>query len=144
MTAPIAPKIDSAHRGRTRTVFIGSGGFGVEALQQLSGISSVDIVGVVTAPPKPAGRSAALTPTPIAQEARMLGIGPVLAPEGLRDPLAVGEVVALGADLVVLADYGRIVPEALLDFRHGALNLPSVAPAAASRRGADPGHDPGG
>ena len=136
MTAPIAPKIDSIRRGRTRTVFIGSGGFGVEALQRLAGTSTVDIVGIVTAPPKPAGRSAALTPTPIGQEARMLGIGPVLAPEGLRAPSAVDQVLALGADLAVLADYGRIVPEALLDFRHGALNLhPSLLPR---HRGAAP------
>jgi methionyl-tRNA formyltransferase len=136
MTAPIASRIDSARRGRTRTVFIGSGGFGVEALQRLAAISSVDVVGIVTAPPKPAGRSGALTPTPIAQEARLLGVGPVLAPERLRDPSAVVQVLALGADLAVLADYGRIVPEALLDFRHGSLNLhPSLLPR---HRGASP------
>ena len=64
--------MESVRRGRTRTVFIGSGGFGVEALQRLAGISSIDIVGVVTAPPKPAGRSGALMPTPIAHEARLL------------------------------------------------------------------------
>ena len=45
-------------------------------------------------------------------------------------------MLALGADLAVLADYGRIVPEALLDFRHGALNLhPSLLPR---HRGAAP------
>ena len=136
MTAPIVPKIEPARRGRPRTVFIGSGGFGVEALRRLAGITSVDIVGIVTAPPRPAGRSAAVTPTPIAEEARLLGLGPILVPERLRDPSAVVDVLALGADLAVLADYGRIVPEALLEFAHGALNLhPSLLPR---HRGAAP------
>jgi methionyl-tRNA formyltransferase len=122
--------------GRTRTIFIGSGGFGVEALRELSGIPAIDIVAVVTAPARPAGRSGTLTPTPIAEEARLLGIGPVLTPERLRDPAATVEILALGADLAVLADYGRIVPESLLDFRHGALNLhPSLLPR---HRGAAP------
>ena len=122
--------------GRTRTIFIGSGGFGVEALSELSGIPAIDIVAVVTAPARPAGRSGTLTPTPIAEEARLLGIGPVLTPERLRDPAATVEILALGADLAVLADYGRIVPESLLDFRHGALNLhPSLLPR---HRGAAP------
>jgi methionyl-tRNA formyltransferase len=136
VTAPIAPRIEPARRGRTRTVFIGSGGFGVEALRRLAEIPSVDIVGIVTAPPRPAGRSGPITPTPIAEEARLLGLGPILAPERLRDPSAVAEVLALRADLAVLADYGRIVPEALLDFAHGALNLhPSLLPR---HRGAAP------
>ena len=132
-----APRATLTERpGRTRTIFIGSGGFGVEALRQLSRIRSIDIVGVVTAPARPAGRSGTLTPTPIADEARLLGIRPVLTPERLRDPAASVEILGLAADLVVLADYGRIVPESLLDFRHGALNLhPSLLPR---HRGAAP------
>jgi len=132
-----APQLASLGRpGRTRTIFIGSGGFGAESLRELTRIPSVDIVGVVTAPARPAGRRGALTPTPIAQEARFLGVGPILTPERLRDPAASVDILALGADLVVLADYGRIVPEPLLDFRHGALNLhPSLLPR---HRGAAP------
>jgi methionyl-tRNA formyltransferase len=132
-----APRMMPAQRpGRTRTIFIGSGGFGVESLRELSRIGSIDVVGVVTAPPRPSGRSAAVTPTPIAEEARLLGIRPVLTPERLRDPAASVEILALAADLVVLADYGGIVPEALLDLRHGALNLhPSLLPR---HRGAAP------
>ena len=122
--------------GRARTIFIGSGGFGAESLRELTAIPSVDIVGVVTAPPRPSGRSGTVTPTPIAQEARLLGVGPVLTPERLRDPMASVDILALGAERVVLADYGSIVPETLLDFRHGALNLhPSLLPR---HRGAAP------
>jgi methionyl-tRNA formyltransferase len=122
--------------GRTRTIFIGSGAFGAQALRELTRIPAVDIVGVVTAPARPAGRTGTLTPTLIAQEARLLGVGPILTPERLRDPAATVDILALGAELVVLADYGRIVPEALLDFPYGALNLhPSLLPR---HRGAAP------
>ena len=99
-------------------------------------LPSVDVVGVLTAPARPAGRSGQLAPTPIADEARLLGLTPILAPERLRNPAAIVDVLALGADLVVLADYGRIVPEELLGSPHGALNVhPSLLPR---HRGASP------
>ena len=120
--------------GRARTVFIGSGGFGRETLWQLGEHPDVQLVGVVTAPPKPAGRGRRTGVTPIHEAARHLEVRPILTPSSLRD--AVGEVLALDPDIVVLADYGQIVPTALLDLRHGALNLhPSLLPR---HRGATP------
>ena len=90
----------------------------------------------MTAPPRPAGRRQVLTPTPIGALAPELGLAPVLAPARLRGPEAVAAILALGPDLVVLADYGQIVPPALLDLPHGALNLhPSLLPR---HRGASP------
>jgi methionyl-tRNA formyltransferase len=63
-------------------------------------------------------------------------VRPILTPARLRDAVTVSEVLALQPDLVVLADYGEIVPTALLDLRHGALNLhPSLLPR---HRGATP------
>jgi methionyl-tRNA formyltransferase len=54
----------------------------------------------------------------------------------LREPAALDEVLGLAPELVVLADYGQIVPSALLDLRHRALNLhPSLLPRY---RGATP------
>jgi methionyl-tRNA formyltransferase len=117
-------------------VFIGTGWFGVESLRALAAAPEVHLVGVVTAPARPAGRRQVLTPSPIEAEARLLGAAPILTPDRLRDPAAIVDILALGADLVVLADYGRIVPESLLDARHGALNLhPSLLPR---HRGATP------
>jgi methionyl-tRNA formyltransferase len=128
--------IAASRPGRTRSVFIGSGGFGVEALQALAEHPAIELVGVVTAPARPVGRRQVPTPTPIEAAARALGIGPVLAPERLRNTAVIDEILALGAELAVLADYGRIVPEPLLAFRHGALNLhPSLLPR---HRGAAP------
>lgn len=119
-----------------RTVFFGSGEFAVPILDALAAWPGVILVGVITTPPRPAGRDAALRPTPVAGRAAALGL-PVLEPDRLRDPDAQASIAALAPDLAVLADYGRIVPQALLDLPpHGALNLhPSLLPR---HRGATP------
>lgn len=122
--------------GRARTVFIGSGGFGEESLRRLVDRDDIEVVGVLTAPPRPAGRRRQPTPTPIHAIAADLGIPEILTPARLRDPASVAEVMALEPDMVVLADYGQIVPAALLDVRLAALNLhPSLLPR---HRGATP------
>jgi len=122
--------------GRARTVFVGSGAFGRAALRRLHGHPDVELVGVVSAPPRPAGRGRRLTPTGIDVVARELGVPVILRPERLRAPDAVAEVLALRPELLVLADYGQIVPPPLLDVEHGALNLhPSLLPRW---RGASP------
>ncbi len=118
-----------------RTIFLGSGRFAQPALGRLASHPSVDLVAVVTAPPRPVGRRQIETPTPVEIQARELGLD-VRTPERLRAPDAVEDLLALEPDLVVLADYGQIVPAALLDRRHGALNLhPSLLPR---HRGATP------
>lgn len=126
---------------RVRTVFFGSGTFALPALARLAdgvsrGAALVDLVAVITAPPRPAGRRGELQHTPVATAAEARGI-PILTPVSLRRDEALSEVRALGADLVVLADYGRLIPAALLELpRHGALNLhPSLLPR---HRGAAP------
>ena len=121
---------------RVRTVFLGSGSFGAPALRCLAAHPSVEIVGIVTAPVRPAGRGRVPTSTPIAALAAELLLAPMLTPAQLRAPEAVEAVLALRPGLAVLADYGQIVPPALLDLPHGALNLhPSALPRW---RGASP------
>ena len=122
--------------GRARTVFIGSGAFGRESLWRLAEHPDIQLAGVVTAPPRAAGRGGRATVTPIHEAARHVEVRPILTPDRLRDPAAVSEIVALDPELIVLADYGQIVPSALLEMRHGALNLhPSLLPRY---RGATP------
>ena len=121
---------------RVRTVYLGSGSFGLPALRRLAAHPRINLVGVVTAPARPVGRHRVLTPTPVAALAAELGIACVVTPERLRAPEAVASVLALDPGLAVLADYGQIVPPALLDLPHGALNLhPSLLPRW---RGASP------
>ncbi len=121
---------------RVRTVYLGSGAFGIPALRRLAAHPRIELVGVVTAPAHPVGRRATPTPTPIGALAVELGIEPVLTPERLRAPGAIDLVLALRPELAVLADYGQVVPPALLELPHGALNLhPSALPRW---RGASP------
>jgi methionyl-tRNA formyltransferase len=119
-----------------RTIFLGSGRFGLESLRRLDARPDVDLVGVVTASPRPAGRRQVLSATPVDDVARELGVPNVLTPDRLRAPESVAAVLAIGPELLVLADYGQIVPGALLGIPLGALNLhPSLLPRY---RGATP------
>jgi len=121
---------------RTRTVFLGSGGFGLPSLRGLARHPDIDLVGVVTAPPRASGRGQTLQVTPVQAAAEELAIPAIVAPRRLRDPEGIGAVLALEPELLVLADYGQIVPAALLETPHGALNLhPSLLPR---HRGATP------
>jgi len=111
-----------------RTVFLGSGRFAQPVLGRLAAHPAIDVVAVVTAPPRPVGRRQLETPTPVEITARELGLE-VLTPVRLREPAALADILGLEPALVVLADYGQIVPVELLDLRYGALNLhPSLLP----------------
>jgi methionyl-tRNA formyltransferase len=128
--------VSGATDARVRTVFIGTGTFAVPALRVLASAPEVHLVGVVTAPPRPAGRRQDLRPSPVAAAAGELALAPVLAPARLRRPDGLEAVLGLSPALIVLADYGQIVPPPLLDLPHGALNLhPSLLPR---HRGAAP------
>lgn len=128
-----SPRADDT---RVRTVFIGSGGFGVESLRRLASHDAVDLVGVVTAPPRRAGRRQEFTPTPTHCAADDLGVKAILTPERLRATESIADVLRLEPELLVLADYGHIVPAELLALEYGALNLhPSLLPR---HRGATP------
>lgn len=118
-----------------RAVFLGSGSFAVPILAALEAAPEVDLVGIVTAPARKAGRRGELRPTPVAAAAAALGV-PILTPERLRAPESIAAILALEPSLAVLADYGQIVPAPLLELPHGALNLhPSLLPR---HRGASP------
>ncbi len=120
----------------TRTLFFGSGSVALPALAGLRRYHLVELDSVVTAPPRPAGRKGRLTPTPVADLAAEVGL-PIRTPRTLRDAAVQAELQATGAELIVLADYGRLIPGAVLDIpRHGALNIhPSLLPR---HRGAAP------
>jgi methionyl-tRNA formyltransferase len=119
-----------------RVVFFGSGAFAVPSLEALLALPDVSVVGVVSAPDRPAGRAGTLTPTPVAARARDAGL-PVLVPPRVREPAAVEAIATLAPALGVLADYGQLIPPALLALPpRGILNVhPSLLPR---HRGATP------
>jgi methionyl-tRNA formyltransferase len=139
MTEPVAePSTVTAADGsaEVRTVFFGSGSFAVPVLDALVGIRGVRVEAVVSAPDRPVGRKAVVTPTPVAARARELDL-PLLQPVRVRLPESVEALRALAPDLIVLTDYGQLIPRVLLDLpARGFLNLhPSALPR---HRGAAP------
>lgn len=95
-----------------------------------------DIQLVISAPPRPVGRSQILTKTSphrFAEEHHL----PVLTPEKL-DPSFLQAFTASPLDVAIVADYAKLIPKAALEHpKHGCLNLhPSLLP---KYRGASPG-----
>ena len=119
-----------------RTVFFGSGCFALPILDALATMPGIRVEAVVSAPDRPVGRNAVLTPTPVTARALELGLS-VMRPVLVRRPESVEELRAVAPDLVVLADYGQLIPRSLLDLPpRGFLNLhPSALPR---HRGAAP------
>jgi methionyl-tRNA formyltransferase len=121
---------------RARTVFFGSGAFAVPVLEAVASAPELDLVAVVSVPPRPAGRRAELTPTAVVVRAAALGVE-VLLPGRLRDAAFREDLAGFGTEVGILADYGKLLPQAILDLpRRGILNLhPSLLPR---HRGATP------
>lgn len=106
-----------------RLAFMGSPDFSTPALRALH-TAGHQIAAVYCQPPKPAGRGYALRPCPVQVEAERLGL-PVRTPGRLRSDAAEHAVFAgLGLDAAVVAAYGLILPQAMLDApRRGCLNI---------------------
>ena len=106
-----------------RVLFWGTPDFAVPALRALLG-EGVDVVGVVTQPDRPRGRSRSrLDPSPVKVVALEEGI-PVLQPERPRGDAFLAEMQALAPDLSVVVAYGHILPKAVIDLpRLGTLNI---------------------
>lgn len=115
-----------------KTLFFGTSAFALPSLEITA--QRTQLQGVVTQPDRPAGRGHKLTPSPVKAAAQALGV-PVHQPASLRD--FAREMAGSDFDFFVLASYGKIVPQALLDIpRLGSLNVhPSLLPLY---RGATP------
>jgi methionyl-tRNA formyltransferase len=105
-----------------RIIFAGTPPFAAAALDALADAGH-DIVLVLTQPDRPAGRGMKLTPSAVKQAALARGL-PVFQPSSLKTPAAQEELRAAGADVMVVAAYGLILPQAVLDLpRFGFLNI---------------------
>lgn len=92
-------------------------------LVALASDPGVELIAVVAQPDRPGGRGLHLLPPPVKIEAQARGL-PVLQPAKARDPVFLEQLRPLAPDLIVVAAYGQILPQALLDIpRHGCLNL---------------------
>ncbi len=118
-----------------RIVFWGTPGFAAPPLRALIG-EGFDVVGVVTQPDKPQGRSRTIT-TPIIKDVATAEEIPVLQPRSARDPQLVEQLRALDPDISIVVAYGHILPKEVIDLPPmGTLNIhASLLPAL---RGAAP------
>lgn len=105
-----------------RVVFMGTPDFAVPTLQVLLD-SRHDVVGVVTQPDRPKGRSGKLQPSPVKEKAMEAGV-PVLQPEKVKDPAFFPELEALQPDVIVVVAFGQILPETVLNLpEYGCMNV---------------------
>jgi len=93
---------------------MGSGEIGLPTLQWLANSPLVNLVGVVTQPDKPVGRSQVMTPPAPKRMAISLNL-PILQPPKIRRTEELDRIESLSPDLIVVMAYGQILPKALLE-----------------------------
>ncbi len=112
-----------------RLVFLGSGSLACPALERILKRPRDTLVGVVTQPPRPAGRGQCVRACPVLELATRWGV-PVRTPERVNDPAEVAAVRAWRPDLLVVAAYGQLLGRELLSIAPlGGINVhPSLLP----------------
>ena len=129
----------------TRIVFMGTPEFAVPSLTALIR-AGYNIVGVLTRQDQPAGRGQKVEESPVKQVATDHGLT-IQQSRTLRDPAAQASLATLAPDVIIVAAFGLILPQAVLDLpRFGCVNvhgsvLPrwrGAAPIAAAILAGDP------
>ncbi len=105
-----------------RLIFAGTPEFAAHALRAIIAAGH-DVVLVLTQPDRPAGRGMTLHASPVKELAQASGIE-VFQPTTLRDAAAQERVQAVAADAMIVAAYGLILPQVVLDMPHfGCINI---------------------
>ena len=105
-----------------KILFMGTPDFAVFSLKALVEAGE-NVVGVVTQPDKPKGRSYVMTPPPVKVYAQECGIE-VWQPEKMKDGSFDETVRGLAPDVIVVAAYGKFLPESMLNIpEYGCINI---------------------
>ena len=105
-----------------RLIFAGTPEFAAQALAAIVAAGH-EVALVLTQPDRPAGRGMSLQPSPVKKLALEKGIE-VFQPLSLKDPEAQQRIADIQADVMVVAAYGLILPQLVLDLpRHGCINI---------------------
>ena len=100
---------------------MGSPDFALATLSSL--VDTVQVVGVVTQPDRPAGRGRTLKPPPVKELAQEFNL-PVIQPDSLKNPEAIEQLRAWTPDVIVVAAFGQILRTEILDLPpHGCINV---------------------
>ncbi len=104
-----------------RIVFMGSPDFASQVLEGLA--SQYAVQAVITQPDRESGRGKILTPPPVKVTANSLSI-PVFQPPRLKTPEAFAELAALEPDVIIVAAYGQILRQNVLELpKYGCINV---------------------
>lgn len=106
-------------------IFYGTSEFAVPSLEALVNDGRFSVLAVVTQPDRPVGRHAIREKPPVKIAAEDLGI-PVLQFEQVKSDEAFEKLKALKADVAVVASFGQIIPQRVLDlYKYGMVNVHS-------------------
>jgi methionyl-tRNA formyltransferase len=108
-----------------RVLFFGTSPFAVPTLRALIDSPRHDVLGVVTQPDRPSGRGLQMQRSPVKRAAMELRPElPILQPERARKKVFVDEVAEIAPDVLVVAAFGQILPQRLLDLpKYGGINV---------------------
>ena len=96
-------------------IFMGTPEYAAKILRALAG-AKFEIAAVFTQPDKPVGRKQILTPSEVKTYAQQhLPAVPIFQPTSLKDEAARAQIKELKPDFIVVAAYGKILPQAVLD-----------------------------
>ncbi len=102
-----------------RVVFMGTPDFSVPVLKML--IENYKVVGIVSQPDKPIGRSGKMSTSPVKEVALENNI-PLFQPVKVRKEYE--DILALNPDMIVTCAYGQIIPKEMLDYpKYGCINV---------------------
>ena len=114
-----------------RILFMGTPDFAVASLRRLVA-DGHEVCGVFTQPDKPKNRGHKLVPTPVKEYALTQNL-PVYQPLKMRDGEAEALVKQLAPELIVVAAYGKILPEEILNTPAPSTSIPRFCPSTGAR-----------
>jgi methionyl-tRNA formyltransferase len=112
-----------------KIIFMGTPQFAVPSLQKLIECKEHEVIAIYTMPPRPAGRGQKEAISPIHALALKYNIS-VYTPRNFKDDVDYEAFVSLKADIAIVAAYGVILPERILNAtKYGCINIhPSKLP----------------
>jgi len=111
-------------KNKIKTIFISSGDFGINILDELNKLDYIEIILLITQPDKPTGRKQILTPPPVKNYVFKNNLQiKIIQPVSIK--LNAQEILdKYNPELIIVASYGQIIPKKFINFpKHGSLNF---------------------
>lgn len=107
---------------KLKIIFAGTSYFSAAHLQAMIK-SSYNVISIISQPDRPIGRGQKISLSPVKQISIKNSI-PILQPDNLKDKILENKLIHLGADIMIVVSYGKIIPHNILDiFPRGCINV---------------------